>query len=108
MGQGDNKEYLYSNQFQKQIETATKGVVKNWTILSERQDTNLGNIYFLKMRVTVAKYKESAQLQRLRLAFSDFGYTRSQGDGAKAASAARGYPATIDGPFNTDAKVCHY
>lgn len=89
MGQGDNKEYLYSNQFQKQIETATKGVVKNWTILSERQDANLGNIYFLKMRVTVAKYKESAQLQRLRLAFSDFGYARSQGDSAKAASAAR-------------------
>lgn len=89
MGQGDNKEYLYSNQFQQQIETATKGVVKNWTILSERQDANLGNIYFLKMRVTVAKYKESAQLQRLRLAFSDFGYARSQGDSAKAASAAR-------------------
>jgi len=89
MGQGDNKEYLYSNQFQQQIETATKGVVKNWTILSERQDANLGNIYFLKMRVTVAKYKESAQLQRLRLAFSDFGYARSQGDSGKAASAAR-------------------
>ena len=89
MGQGDNKEYLYSNQFQQQIETATKGVVKNWTILSERQDANLGNIYFLKMRVTVAKYKESAQLQRLRLAFSDFGYARSQGNSAKAASAAR-------------------
>jgi curli biogenesis system outer membrane secretion channel CsgG len=88
-GQGDSKEYLYSNAFQQQIETATKGVVKSWTILSERQDPNLGNLYFLKMRVTVAKYEESVQLQRLRLAFSYFGYYQAKGNRDDAYQMAR-------------------
>ena len=79
-GSGESKEYAYSNDFRQHIETATKGVVKSWDVISERQDPNLGNMVFLQMKVTVAKYKESAQLQRLRLAFSDFSVATGGGD----------------------------
>lgn len=79
-GSGENKEYVYSNDFRQHIETATKGVVKSWDVISERQDPNLGNMIFLQMKVTVAKYKESVQLERLRLAFSDFDVVTEGGD----------------------------
>jgi hypothetical protein len=80
-GTGESKEYVYSNDFRQHIETATKGVVKSWDVISERKDPNLGNMIFLQMKVTVAKYKESPQLQRLRLAFSNFNVVSTGGDG---------------------------
>ena len=70
--QNQNSSYESSKKFQKDINTATKGVVLGFDILSVSQNPKLGNFFVVKMKVRVAKYKKSKQLKRLRMAVSNF------------------------------------
>ncbi|MGY9002388.1 MAG: hypothetical protein ACKVIF_04280 [Rhodospirillales bacterium] len=57
--------------FQETIEKKTKGIVKGYEILSQKRRQN-SKLYNVKLSVTVATYKQSAQLQRLRMAVVPF------------------------------------
>ena len=64
--QGDS--YAAASAFSKEITTATKGVVEGYDVLSSERDPSLGNNYVVQLAVRVAKYKQSKQLNRLRMA----------------------------------------
>lgn len=57
--------------FQETIEKKTKGIVKSYEILSQGNLPN-SSLVSVKLSVTVAAYKQSAQLNRLRLAVVPF------------------------------------
>lgn len=68
----EDKAYFASEAFSEQIQSATKGTIKNYNVLSLDQKPNEDNIWFASIEVTIAKYKVSKQAQRLRMALVPF------------------------------------
>jgi hypothetical protein len=65
-----------TKQFQEAISKKTKGVVKSYEILSQGRPKG-SSLYRVKLSVTVATYKKSAQLNRLRMAVVPFRIDKS-------------------------------
>ena len=65
-------EYAAQESMQRNVAKATKGVVSQWKIISIGQNDELGGLWEASLEVSVAKYKKSKQLKRLRMAISDF------------------------------------
>ena len=66
------EDYEISDDFKKNIKTKTKGVVREWGIISESSPNNDSSVWDVVLSVTVAKYKESKQVSRLRMAVIPF------------------------------------
>ena len=64
-------EYLYSKRFQQKIQTATKGVVRCWELVSSKENSSLANQIDVTLLITVTKYKTNASLNLPRIAFPD-------------------------------------
>lgn len=64
--------YFASEAFGQQVQSATKGTIKKYNVLSLDQNPNMNNLWFASIRVTIAKYKVSKQAQRLRMALVPF------------------------------------
>ena len=60
----------------KDIITASKGVIQGYEILSSKQNPKMRDLFDVKLKVKVAKFKKSKQLQRLRMAVSNFYITK--------------------------------
>lgn len=65
-------EYAAQESMQRNVAKATKGVVSQWKIISIGQNDELGGLWDASLEVGVAKYEQSKQLKRLRMAISDF------------------------------------
>jgi curli biogenesis system outer membrane secretion channel CsgG len=68
----EDEAYFASEAFSQQIQSATKGTIKNYNVLSLDQNPDMNNLWFAKIEVTIAKYKASKQAQRLRMALVPF------------------------------------
>ena len=68
----DDQAYFASDAFRQQVQTATKGIVKNFRILHAQQNPALGNLWVAKVSTTIAKYQTSEQIKRLRMAVVPF------------------------------------
>jgi curli biogenesis system outer membrane secretion channel CsgG len=64
--------YFASEAFGQQIQSATKGTIKKYNVLSLDQNPDMNDLWFAKIEVTIAKYKVSKQAQRLRMALVPF------------------------------------
>jgi len=65
-------EYAAQESMQRDVSKATKGVVNQWKIVSIGQNSEMGDLWEASLEVSVAKYEQSAQLKRLRMAVGDF------------------------------------
>jgi len=68
----EDETYFASEEFNKKIRSATKGTIKNYSVLSLGQNPDMNNIWIASIEVTIAKYKVSKQVQRLRMALVPF------------------------------------
>jgi hypothetical protein len=68
--------FFGSEKFQKAINTSTKGLVRCWKILSDKEDSSNDEIR-IKMFVTVTKYDTGVDLTLPRIATTNFYYGRS-------------------------------
>ena len=66
--------------FAKDIQSMTKGVVESWSILSAKQEPQLGNQWVVNISASVSKYKTSKQLKRLRMAIVPFRFAEESPD----------------------------
>jgi len=62
--------YAASSAFAEQIVTATKGAVESYDIIAYDRDPSLANNYVVQLAVRIAKFQQSKQLDRLRMAVS--------------------------------------
>jgi len=62
--------YAASSAFAEQIVTATKGAVQSYDIIAYDRDPSLANNYVVQLAVRIAKFQQSKQLDRLRMAVS--------------------------------------
>jgi curli biogenesis system outer membrane secretion channel CsgG len=76
----DEKSYFASDSFRQQVETATKGTVKNFRILRAKQDPARGNLWVAHVSSTISKYQVSDQVKRLRMAVVPFRIAPSNSD----------------------------
>lgn len=65
-----SESYAASSAFAETIATATKGVVEGYDIIAYDRDPSLANSYVVQLAVRIAKYTQSKQLKRLRMAVS--------------------------------------
>ena len=72
-----------SEEFHKKITSSTQGTIKNYQIVRQYQNPALNNDWAVEMKVTVAKYKQSAQVKRLRLAVLPIKIVESNGQAKK-------------------------
>jgi curli biogenesis system outer membrane secretion channel CsgG len=68
----DNQAYFASDAFRQQVQTASKGIVKNFRVLHAQQNSALGNLWVARVSATIAKYQASEQIKRLRMAVVPF------------------------------------
>jgi len=68
----EDKAYFASEAFSEQIQSATKGTIKSYNVLTLAQNPDMDNLWFASIEVTIAKYKVSKQAQRLRMALVPF------------------------------------
>lgn len=59
---------LLTSDFSKNIQTTTKGLIESFRIIDTTFD---GGVHVARIEANIAKYKQSKQLKRLRLAVSD-------------------------------------
>lgn len=72
---------LLTSDFSKNIQTTTKGLIESFRII----DTTFeGGVYVARIEANIAKYKQSKQLKRLRLAVSDIYIDSSVNDQSEA------------------------
>ena len=76
--------YAASSAFAEQISSSTKGVVESYDVINYEQDAGLGNNYVVQLSVKVAKYKQSKQLDRLRMAVTGLYIDNTVSDRSKA------------------------
>ena len=81
--------YAASSAFTEEISSATEGVVESYDVLSYAQDAALGNNYVVQLSVRIAKYKQSKQLDRLRMAVTGLYIDTSVSDRSNADKTAR-------------------
>lgn len=68
----DNDSEYFEEKLQKKINTATKGTIKQYTIVSKQTDPNMNNNWVVVIDATIAKYVVSQQTNRLRMAVIPF------------------------------------
>lgn len=68
----EDEAYFASEKFNQKIQSATKGTIKNYNVLSLDQNPDMNNLWFANIEVTIAKYRVSKQAQRLRMALVPF------------------------------------
>ena len=72
----NSKSVEMTKKYMKDIITASKGVIQGYEILSSKQNPKMRDLFDVKLKVKVAKFKKSKQLQRLRMAVSNFYITK--------------------------------
>jgi hypothetical protein len=81
----EGEEYFASEAFKQQVQTATKGIIKNYHVISLGPDPDDNNLWNAQIQATIAKYKVSKQTQRLRMALVPFRINPNVSDSNKAA-----------------------
>ena len=64
---GGNLKTNMQKTYQEEIEKRTKGIVKSYDILAQKEPGTGSRLYSVKLEVIVASYEQSAQLDRLRI-----------------------------------------
>jgi curli biogenesis system outer membrane secretion channel CsgG len=72
--------YFASDSFRQQVETATRGAVKNFRVLQAQQDPSRENLWVANVSSTISKYQVSDQIKRLRMAVAPFRIAASNSD----------------------------
>ena len=66
----DDETFKSTEAYQEAVSQKTKGVIRSWKILSETKDDE--DIWTVTVLATIAKYKLSQQLSRIRIAVLPF------------------------------------
>jgi hypothetical protein len=64
--------YLSSENFQKKIAARTKGIVRSWRFIDEERSSSAKGEWTVVLEVSIAKFRTSKQVKRLRLAIVQF------------------------------------
>jgi hypothetical protein len=81
----EGEDYLASEAFKQQVQTATKGIIKNYQVIALGQKSDDNDLWNAHIEVTIAKYQVSKQTQRLRMALVPFRINPHVSDSKKAA-----------------------
>ena len=92
----DSEDYSLTEDFQRNLETRTKGVVKSWRVLDARQDSSLDGLWVVKLEVNVSKHKASKQLKRLRMAIVQFRIGRDASQKENASQFQRNFTRQLE------------
>ena len=65
-------EYSSEESFQENVKKKTKGVIRSWKLLDEEKEEGEEGLWIVNLNVTVAQYKLSKQLERLRITVAPF------------------------------------
>jgi hypothetical protein len=86
------EEYLTEEAFQENVKIKTKGVVRSWKILSEEKEEGEDGLWIVNLNVTVAQYKLSQQLKRLRITVAPFQISPTVSDEKLATKFIESFP----------------
>ncbi len=88
---GEEK-YEMEEAFQENVKKKTKGVIRSWKIVSEEKEEGDGGLWIINLNVTVAQYKLSKQLERLRITVAPFQISPTISDGKLATQFMESFP----------------
>jgi hypothetical protein len=86
------EEYSAEEDFQENVKKKTKGVIRSWKLLSEEKEEGEDGLWIVNLNVTVAQYKLSKQLQRLRITVAPFQISPTVSDGKLATKFMESFP----------------
>ncbi|WPE16351.1 hypothetical protein [Candidatus Thioglobus autotrophicus] len=69
---GDMEEARSSESLKEAVNSKTKGMVRNWSLISEESPSDSNPMWKVEIDATIAKYKISSQANRLRMAVVPF------------------------------------
>jgi curli biogenesis system outer membrane secretion channel CsgG len=84
--------YSTEEDFQKDVKQKTKGVIRSWKFLSEEKQEGEDGLWVVNLNVTVAQYKLSKQLKRLRITVAPFQISPTVSDGTLATKFMESFP----------------
>jgi len=88
--------YESTSEMQEQISKATSGVVQSWSIVSVGPDTQLDGFWLAVLNVEVAQYKQSKQLERLRMAIGNFWFRSGGADDYDLSAFAKAFARELE------------
>jgi curli biogenesis system outer membrane secretion channel CsgG len=88
---GEEK-FSVSENLQEAVQIETKGVVRSWDVLSEDKETGDDGLWIVRLKVSVAQYKLSKQLERLRITVAPFQISQAVSDGQLATQFLESFP----------------
>ena len=86
------EEHSTEEAFQESVKKKTKGVIRSWKLLSEEKEKGEGGLWIVNLNVTVAQYKLSKQLERLRITVAPFQVSPTVSDGQLATQFMESFP----------------
>jgi len=89
---GGKEEYSTEQAFQESVKKKTKGVIRSWKLLSEEKEEGEDGLWIVNLNVTVAQYKLSKQLKRLRITVAPFQISQTVSDGQLATQFMESFP----------------
>ena len=86
------EEHSTEEAFQESVKKKTKGVIRSWKLLSEEKEEGKDGLWIVNLNVTVAQYKLSKQLERLRITVAPFQISPTVSDGQLATQFMESFP----------------
>ena len=86
------EEYSLEESFQENVKKKTKGVIRSWKLLSEEKEESEDGLWVVNLNVTVAQYKLSKQLERLRITVAPFQISPTVSDETLATKFMESFP----------------
>ena len=85
-------EYSSEESFQENVKKKTKGVIRSWKLLDEEKEEGEEGLWIVNLNVTVAQYKLSKQLERLRITVAPFQISPTVSDPQLATKFMESFP----------------
>jgi curli biogenesis system outer membrane secretion channel CsgG len=85
-------EYSSEESFQENVKKKTKGVIRSWKLLDEEKEEGEDGLWIVNLNVTVAQYKLSKQLERLRITVAPFQISPTVSDSQLATQFMESFP----------------
>ena len=85
-------EYSSEESFQENVKKKTKGVIRSWKLLDEKKEEGEDGLWVVNLNVTVAQYKLSKQLERLRITVAPFQISPTVSDPQLATKFMESFP----------------
>ncbi len=87
--------YVFSNEFQQSISTATKGVIRCWDVIYSKQSSTIAGAQEIRLLVTVTKYISDPSLNLPRVAVTNFSLSPEAHKSTKGRNVASSVPRRV-------------